>query len=184
MKIIIQGLESQINEGTSLAKSMERYNYFFGNDEIELVRASESIGNMPEILLNIAQELENYQKTRNKIKSAMMYPMILMAFAVIAVAVLLVKVIPSIVSLFPNPDLLPQVTKVVLAASDFMQASWRWIGMIIVGGIIAYKFSYKNLLLFKIFVDDIVLKIPAAKDAIKTFYLYRFSKLLGDFYRA
>ena len=85
MKIIIKGLESQINEGISLATAMQRYDYFFGNDEIELVRASESIGNMPDILLNIAEELENYQRTKNKIKSAMMYPIILLVFAILAV---------------------------------------------------------------------------------------------------
>lgn len=184
MKIIIQGLLEQINEGISLATAMERYRHFFGNDEIELVRASESIGNMPEILLNIAEELENYQKTRNKIKSAMTYPIILLIFAIIAVAVLLVKVIPSIVTLFPDPDLLPSVTKFVIAASDFMKVSWRWIGLLIFGLVMLYRFLYKNMLLFKIFIDDLVLKIPAAKDAIKTFYLYRFSKLLGDFYKA
>ncbi len=163
---------------------MERYNYFFGNDEIELVRASQSIGNMPDILLNIAEELENFQKTKNKIKSAMMYPMILLTFAVIAVAILLIKVIPTIVTLFPNPDLLPDVTKFVLAASDFVEGAWWWLAIVIVGAILLYKFSYKHILLFKIFIDDLVLKIPAAKDAIKTFYLYRFSKLLGDFYNA
>lgn len=100
---------------------MQRYSYFFGNDEIELVRAADSIGNMPEILLNIAEELENYQRTRNKIKSAMTYPLILLIFAILAIAILLIKVIPTIVTLFPDPNLLPSVTKFVLAASDFMQ---------------------------------------------------------------
>ena len=184
MRVIIEGLESQINEWVSLAKAMERYDNFFGNDEIELIRASESIGNMPDILINIAQELENFQKTKNKIKSAMTYPIILLVFAVIAVAVLLVKVIPTIVTLFPDPEMLPWVTKFVLAASDFMQSAWRWLALLITGVILAFKFSYKNILLFKIFIDDVVLKIPAAKDAVKTFYLYRFSKLLGDFYKA
>lgn len=184
MKIIIKGLESQINEGISLATAMQRYDYFFGNDEIELVRASESIGNMPDILLNIAEELENFQRTKNKIKSAMMYPIILLVFAILAVWVLLVKVIPTIVTLFPDPSLLPSVTKFVLAASDFMIASWRWLAIVITGGVIAYRFLYKHVLLFKIFIDDVVLKIPAVKDTIKTFYLYRFSKLLGDFYNA
>lgn len=184
MKIIIQGLESQINEGISLATAMERYNYFFGNDEIELVRASESIGNMPDILLNIAEELENFQRTKGKIKSAMMYPIILLVFAILAVGVLLVKVIPTIVTLFPDPSLLPGVTKFVLSASDFMISSWRWLAILIAAIVIVYKFAYKHILLFKIFIDDVVLKIPAAKEAIKTFYLYRFSKLLGDFYNA
>ncbi|MBP6911503.1 hypothetical protein KBC03_08105 [Patescibacteria group bacterium] len=76
------------------------------------------------------------------------------------------------------------MTKFVLAASDFMIASWRWLAIVITGGVIAYRFLYKHVLLFKIFIDDVVLKIPAVKDTIKTFYLYRFSKLLGDFYNA
>lgn len=184
MQIIIQGLEKQINEGMSLAKSMEKFRYFFGNDEIELVRASESIGNMPDILLNIAAELENFQKTKGKVKSALTYPIVLLVFAIIAVAILLIKVIPTIVSLFPDESQLPGITKFVIASSEFVQ-SWRWIiGLIVVAGVAAFRFSYKKILLFKIFVDDLLLKIPALGDLIKTFYLYRFSKLLGDFYRA
>lgn len=184
MKIIIQGIESQINEGVSLAKAMERYKYFFGNDEIELVRAADSIGNMPDILLNIAEELENFQRTKNKVKSAMTYPLVLLVFATLAVVVLLVKVIPTIVTLFPDPSLLPTITKMVLAVSDFMKI-WRWIiGLIIVGAIIAFKFSYKHIIFFKIFVDDLMLKTPVVGETVKTFYLYRFSKLLGDFYKA
>lgn len=184
MKVIIQGIEDQINEGVSLAKAMERYKNFFGNDEIELVRASESIGNMPDILLNIAEELENFQRTKNKVKSAMTYPVVLLVFAILAVAVLLIKVIPTIVTLFPDPNLLPSITKFVIGMSDFLKI-WRWIiGLVIVGTIIVYKFSYKHILLFKIFIDDVMLKTPVVGETVKTFYLYRFSKLLGDFYKA
>lgn len=184
MKMIIQGIEDQINEGVSLAKAMERYKNFFGNDEIELVRASESIGNMPDILLNIAEELENFQRTKNKVKSAMTYPIVLLTFAILAVAVLLIKVIPTIVTLFPDPNLLPSITKFVIGVSDFLKI-WRWIiGLIIVGAILTFKFAYKHILLFKIFIDDVMLKTPVVGETVKTFYLYRFSKLLGDFYKA
>lgn len=184
MQIIITGLASQINEGMSLAKSMEKFRYFFGNDEIELVRASESIGNMPEILLNIAAELENFQKIKGRVKSALTYPIVLLVFAILAVAILLIKVIPTIVTLFPDESMLPGITKFVIASSDFMQA-YRWIiGIIIVSFVLTFRFCYKKVLLFKIFIDDLVFKIPAAGNLVKTFYLYRFSKLLGDFYRA
>ena len=184
MQIIIQGLEVQINEGKSLAKSMEKFRYFFGNDEIELVRASESIGNMPDILLNIAAELENFQKIKGRVKSALTYPIVLLVFAILAVAILLIKVIPTIVSLFPDKSMLPGITKFVIASSDFLQV-WRWvIAAVVIATLFAFRFSYKKILLFKIFIDDLVLKLPAAGDLVKTFYLYRFSKLLGDFYRA
>lgn len=184
MKMIIQSLEDQINEGINLATAMSKHKDFFGNDEIELVRASESIGNMPEILLNIAEELENFQKTMNKVKSAMTYPVVLLVFALLAVAVLLIKVIPTIVTLFPDPNLLPDITKFVLSISGFVQ-TWRWVmGSVIAGAVIVFNFSYKHILLFKIFIDDVLLKTPVVGDTVKTFYLYRFSKLLGDFYKA
>jgi type IV pilus assembly protein PilC len=50
-------------------------------DEIELVRASEGIGNMPDTLNNIATELENFQKIRGKVKGALTYPVMLLCFA-------------------------------------------------------------------------------------------------------
>lgn len=163
---------------------MGKYKDFFGNDEIELIRASESIGNMPDILLGIAEELENFQRTKNKIKSAMMYPLVLLIFAVVAVAVLLIKVIPTIVTLFPNPDLLPSITKLVINLSDFIKV-WRWvIAIVIFAGVSVFQFSYKRIIFFKIFIDDFVLKVPVLGETVKTFYLYRFTKLLGDFYKA
>lgn len=104
---------------------MEQYKGFFGADEIELVRASETIGNMPDALMNIAAELENFQKIKGKVKGAMTYPIVLIVFALGAVAVLLVKVVPTFVGLFAGHEL-PQITQWMLMASDFMQKYW-WV---------------------------------------------------------
>jgi type II secretory pathway component PulF len=76
---------------------------------------------MPEVLQNIANELENFAKIKSKVKSAMMYPTVVIIFAIIAVLVLLRKVVPTIVDLFPSKEDLPAITKFVLAMSDFVQ---------------------------------------------------------------
>jgi type II secretory pathway component PulF len=62
---------------------------------------------MPETLQNIATELENLQKIKSKMKNAMIYPMVVLFIACIAVYILLVHVMPSIVKMFPNKETLP-----------------------------------------------------------------------------
>jgi type IV pilus assembly protein PilC len=107
-----------------------------------------------------------------------MYPITLLAFAAIATAILLIKVIPTIVELFPDKEQLPDITKITLAFSDFMIERWYVLFLSIIAIGVIYKILYKYFLPFKMFVDGLFLKIPVLSDAIKTFYMYRFSKLL------
>lgn len=184
MKLVIDDMIVQISAGKNLGTCMESYPYIFEITEIELVKAAQTMGNMPQVLREIANEMENYQKITAKVKGALMYPATLLVFTVIAVVVLLTKVVPTIVSLFPNPDQLPDITKITLALSDFIQKRRYLIFWLLGWSAIAYQSLYTLFLPFKIFIDWFVLKIPVVKDAIKSFYMYRFSKLLGDFLHA
>lgn len=184
MKSIIDDMIDQVNQWINLADAMQKHSYFFLSTEIELVRAAQGMGNMPETLWEIANELENYAKIRSKIKGALMYPAILLLFSAIATAILLIKVVPTIVDLFPDKDKLPEITKIVLVFSDFF-IQWRYVLLLGLAGIIvAYQILYKYFLPFKMFIDGLFLKIPVLNAAIKTFYMYRFSKLLWDFLHA
>lgn len=181
MKAIIEDMIAHINEGKSLSDAMSNHLYFFTTTEIELIKAAQGMGNMPETLEGISLELENFAQISKKIKSAMTYPITLLIFALGATAVLLIKVVPSIVQLYPSRDKLPGITQLMLAVSDFM-IEWRLALVIIITTIIAiYKILYHYFLPFKIFIDGTILQVPTVSDAIKTFYMYRFSKLLGDF---
>ncbi len=184
MKSIINDLISQVNQGKNLADAMGKHNHLFLPTETELVRAAQSMGNMPETLEEISNELENYNKIKSKIKWSLMYPITLLAFAAIATSILLIKVIPTIVSLFPDKEKLPEITKITLAFSAFMIERWYAIIIIISVSITLYKILYKYFLPFKMFIDGLFLKTPVLWDAIKTFYMYRFSKLLWDFLHA
>lgn len=93
---------------------MGNHDYFFQEEEIELVRSAETMGNLPEILDEIARELENSERINEKIKKAVAYPIVLIIFAFIAIAVLLIYVIPTIVTLFPNQESLPSLTKFMM----------------------------------------------------------------------
>lgn len=184
MKMVIEDMIAQVSSGKNLWDTMGKHPSIFEVTQTELVKAAQTMGNMPEVLREVSNEMENYQKIQAKIKWALMYPATLMAFTIAAVVVLLIKVVPTIVSLFPSPEQLPGITKLTLSISDFVQTRWLVLFLSIFGAIVTYNALYALFLPFKIFIDWFFLKVPVLKDAIKTFYMYRFSKLLGDFLHA
>lgn len=181
MKTIIDDMIEQVNQWENLATAMQKHSYFFSSTETELIRAAQGMGNMPETLEGISLELENFAQITKKIKGALTYPLTLLAFAIWAAAILLIKVVPTIVELYPNKDSLPGITVIMLNVSDFMVAWWYILLLSLWWTITLYKVLYQYFLPFKIFIDGFLLKIPVVSDAIKTFYMYRFSKLLWDF---
>ncbi|HMT01315.1 MAG TPA: type II secretion system F family protein [Candidatus Absconditabacterales bacterium] len=184
LKMIISDLIKQLTQGLSLAESLRNHGYFFSSEEIELVKAAELTGTMPETLDSIARELENYQKIIARIRSALTYPAVLIVFTLIAVIILLTAVVPTIVSLFPDKTALPAVTLFMIGASDFMISYWYLVLGTVFLLVSAFSFLYKHFLPFTIFIDKLTISLPFLSDAVKTFYQYRFSKLLSNFYKA
>jgi len=184
LKRLLEDLINQINQWIWVSAAMENHMYFFDKAEIELIKSAEQMWNLPETLENMSNELEKFQEIKWKLKSAMMYPVMILIFAAIAVVVLLIKVIPVIVEIFPPDMNLPRVTTFMMQASDFLKEKWY---VLIWWAIIAYfgsKFLYEKVQIVKIMVDRYLIIWPVLWDLVKTFHRYRFSKLLGDFYDA
>lgn len=114
----------QLTQGMQFSKALENHDYIFKPEEIALIQAAETIGNLPKVLEEISTELENQQRINQKIKKAATYPIILMIFAVIAIVILLMYVMPTIVSLFPTQESLPTITKFMLGVSSFLKRYW------------------------------------------------------------
>ena len=182
--MIIQDLIDQLTQWYTLSQSMENHDYFFKEEEIALVRSAESMGNLPEILDEIAIELENSERINGKNKKAMAYPIVLVIFAIVAVTILLIYVIPTIVGMFPDQQSLPSLTKFMMGASGFLQRTRYLIALIIIGAVLLYRFLYKYVLAFKVFIDKLMITVPAISGVVKTYYMYRFSKLLSQLYSA
>ncbi|EKD24909.1 MAG: hypothetical protein ACD_80C00145G0043 [uncultured bacterium (gcode 4)] len=182
--MIIQDLIDQLTQWSTFSKSMENHNYFFKEEEVALVQSAETMGNLPEILDEIAIELENSERINGKIKKAMAYPIVLIVFAIIAIAILLIYVIPTIVTMFPNQESLPSLTKFMMWASGFLQKTRYLIIITIIWVITLYNFLYKYILPFKIFIDKLMVTMPAISGVVRTYYMYRFSKLLSQLYSA
>jgi len=184
LRKIISDMINWINEWKSLSAVMEEHLELFDKSEIALISSAETMGNLPETLDGIANELENLQLVKSKIKNAMMYPVMVIIFAILAVIVLLVKVLPNIISMFPEWKELPWITVFMLNLSDFMKSNWYFVLWWTVWLVILYKYLYSNVLPFKIFMDKVFLTFPVIRDIVRLFHHYRFSKLLWDFYKS
>lgn len=183
LRIIIKDLMNQLSQWVSLADAMSNHDYFFDADEIELVRSSQVAWNLVWTLYDIAEELEEQEAIRQKMKKALTYPIILIVVAIVAVSLLLVYAIPSIVSLFSDYNI-PKITLIMLSVSNFLKKYWLLLIIWIFWLVMLYKFLYKAVLPFKVFIDKLVISLPISSWAIKTYYMYKFAKLLSQFYAA
>ena len=182
--LIIDDMIDKLTEWASLAEAMEWQSYFFNSDEIELVRSTEITWNMVQTLEEIADSLESSQEINAKVKKASMYPIMMIWLTAVAVVVLLILVFPSIIDMYGDPEQLPWITKFMLNTSDFLQANWYKLLIIVISVVVWYNILYSKRLLFKIWIDKLLLMIPVVKDVVKLFYMSRFTSLLSQFYEA
>ena len=184
MLLIINDMIDKLTEWWSLAEAMETQSYFFNSDEIELVRSTEITWNMVQTLEEIADNLESSQEVNAKIKKASMYPIMMIGLTVVAVIILLIKVFPTITDMYGDPESLPWITKFFLSASDYLQANRYKLLIWFIAIVVAYNVMYSRWLLFKIWIDTLLLKVPIVKNVVKQFYMSRFTSLLAQFYEA
>jgi len=182
--LILSDMINQLTEGASLADAMEHHSYFFNTDEIELVRSTEITWNMTQTLEEIANNLESSQEITAKVKKAALMPILLIVFTIVAVIVLLILVFPTIIEMYDSVDSLPWITQFYLNMSDWLKLNWYYLVIGVAAVIVVYKALYSHWLLFKMWIDKLLLLIPIVKDVVKLFYVSRFTSLLAQFYEA
>ena len=168
-KDIMDELMVFLTSGGSLADAMSEHSYFF---------------NSAQVLSQLADELENTQEIAQKTKKAMTYPTMVLLMAIGAVIVILTTVLPQMVTMYPNADNLPGITKFMLGISDWIKLNWPFLAFGVIGVVGGFSFLYQKVILFRIFIDKLFISTPVIKDVVKTLYMYKFANLLSQFYEA
>lgn len=143
IRSMIAAVRSKVTEGYTLADSFGDYPHIFDELFRSMVSAGEKSGHLDTVLARLADYAENRQKMRSKLLQAMIYPVVLVVFAVAIVSFLLAAVVPKIVGQFVQMGQeLPQSTEILLAASGFIQ---QW-GIAILVVFIVGTFVIRRLL--------------------------------------
>jgi type IV pilus assembly protein PilC len=179
LKDITRAVVFDVEAGNTLAVAFAKHPAAFSQLYVNMVAAGEAGGILDTILLRLATFLEKNDKLIRKVKSAMIYPGVIMSVAAGAIAILLIFVIPVFKTMFTDAGVeLPAPTRLVIWLSEFLQAFW-WavlLGLGLVG--FALK-KYHDTAGGKRRIDGFLLKMPVLGDVIRKSSVARFTRTLG-----
>ncbi len=139
LKEVLADCKSQVNEGNPFHKALRKYPKIFNNIFISMCEAGEMSGTLDVILLRLAEFTESQAELNSKIKSAMLYPVIMFVFMLLILAVMFIFVIPQMMSIFDDAEMkLPWYTLAVIDFSSFLVNYWWLILITGVGGIFSF----------------------------------------------
>ncbi|MBU2896801.1 type II secretion system inner membrane protein GspF [Vibrio hepatarius] len=139
---MLLAVRSKVTEGYTLSDSLADFPHIFDDLFRSMVSAGEKSGHLDAVLERLADYAENRQKMRSKLQQAMIYPVVLVVFAVCIVAFLLAAVVPKIIGQFVQMGQeLPQSTQILLASSDFIQHWGIQVLFVIIAFIYLFKFA-------------------------------------------
>lgn len=172
-------VNGDLKRGETLASSMRKRKDVFPNLLTSMIDAGERSGNLDIILKRMAEYYEKETKIRGKIKSAMIYPIVLGVVAIIAITFILTFVMPTFVQMFEENNVdLPMSTKMVLGTSKMLGKYGIIIFLILVTAIILLgKYLKSEEGQYKL--SSINLKIPVIKKLTQKIIVSRFTRTMG-----
>lgn len=125
LRIVLSEVKQDVNEGSSLAKAMSKHSKVFNNVYVNMVEAGEASGTLEIVLLRLADFAEAQMKLKNRIQSAMLYPLIMIIVGSALISLIFILVIPKLAKIFTSMKMeLPLPTRISIGISDFLQAYW------------------------------------------------------------
>lgn len=176
---ILYKVKESVESGSTFADALAKHPKAFDQLFVNLVAAGEVGGILDTILARLAAYIEKADKLKKKIKGAMVYPMTIMAIAVVVVGVILVFVIPTFAKMFSEfGGELPAPTQFVIAISNFLTKYIIVIVGLIYAAIWAVKRYYSTPVGRKN-IDAVALKTPVAGPLIRKVSVAKFTRTLG-----
>lgn len=176
----VSDCKNMVNEGQSLHKALSKYPQIFDKIYISMAEAGEMSGTLDVILLRLAEFTESQADLRQRITSAMTYPIIMLVVITLVIFGLFTSVLPKILEIFESfPDIaLPWYTRVISSISQVFVAHWYLFAGFIVISILIFL-NWKNSSEGRKTWDSLSLKIPLVGDIVKMVAIARFTRTLA-----
>ena len=185
MTRLLTDIRSDIETGTSLSAAFRKYPLYFDALYCNLVEAGEAGGILETLLDRLAVYQEKTMAIKNKIKSAMIYPVAVLLVAFIVLAVIMIFVIPAFKEVFTSFGAdLPAPTLVVMAMSAAFVKYWYLIFGIGGGGIYFFMQSWKRSVKMQKYMDRLLLRVPVFGALVNKSAIARWTRTLSTMFAA
>jgi type IV pilus assembly protein PilC len=182
---LIQDIRADVETGTSLNQAFRKFPLYFDALFCNLVGAGEQAGILEDLLTRLAIYKEKTLAIKGKIKSALFYPVSILAVAFLVTAVIMIWVVPAFKEVFKSFGAdLPAPTLFVMAISDFFVEYWYLIFGSLFAALYFFFQSWKRSLKMQRVMDKFLLKLPIFGEVIKKATIARWTRTLATMFAA
>ena len=118
-----------LQEGKNLSECLEIYPASFGDSEVGIIKSGEKTGKLNEVMLSLADQVEKVASISGKLKSALIYPAMIMLVVLGVIGVMMTMVVPKLLEIFEDKSALPPTTQTLILISDVF-VNYRYIILI------------------------------------------------------
>ena len=183
LKEAVSDIKNMVNEGIAFNKGLAKYPKIFTHIYVTMCEAGEASGTLDVILIRLAEFTEAENELNSKVKSALVYPIVMIAFVVLMLGVLFIFVIPKMQVIFESAELqLPWYTLAVIGMSGFLVNYWY---LIIIGGVVSVMIfrNWRNSEAGSQQWDRLILKVPVVGKLARIIAVSRFTRTLATLLR-
>ncbi len=182
---LLLDIRTDVETGSPLAAAFRKFPLHFDALFCNLVQAGEAAGILETLLDRLATYKEKILAIKSKIKSALFYPIAIIAVAFIITAVIMIFVIPAFKDVFSNFGAdLPAPTLFVMAISDWFVGNWYIVFPVIGAAIYGFFESWKRSIAVQVFMDRMLLRLPVFGDLVRKSSVARWTRTLSTMFAA
>ncbi len=173
-----------IQVGVPFSDALDRHRDVFPTYYIGILRSAEITGRLDTVLEQLAGYIERDMEARQKIRSALTYPLVILVMSIITVIILVAYVLPKFVEFFKEFDAdLPTITKALLDAAKFLENWWWAIALgVIVAALIFWRID--RTAGGRRFRDRAVLRLPVIGEVVQYNVIERFCRIISSMMQA
>ncbi len=180
-KAIWRDIYEDVQKGDSFSNALEKQHGCFPSFLISMISAGESSGSLDVIMQRMSDHYAKENRLNNKIKGAMIYPIVLLVLCIAVVIGLFTFIMPMFRDMFTDPSQIPALTQAMFSISDFLKARWYVLIAIIAIAIFGFIYGMK-VPSFRLKVHRFIIKGPGFGPLVMQIYTGRFARTLSSLY--
>lgn len=181
-KRVLLDIYEEVQKGKSFSEVLESKPGVFPDLFVSMVAAGEASGTLDQILIRVSDHFANANKTNNKVKGALVYPVILLVLALAVIILMFTAILPTFANMMSPDDMTP-LSRAMLSFSDSLINHW-YIYLIVIGVIILLFWVGRKTPSVKLKMDELILRMPKVGKLISTIYTGRFARNMSNLYAA
>lgn len=175
---ILNDVSYKLRSGLNLSDCLEDHHKSFSAAEIGIIRSGEKTGQLNTVMNSLAEQVEKVASISWKLKSALIYPVLIIVVVILVIAVMMIKVVPGLIEIFDDPTQLPSSTQALINISNAFTNYWHYmiLGVIVFVFIVKY---WKTTPSWKYNFDNMMLHLPVFWEIVKKVILSKFSRVFA-----